>query len=247
MQALILAGGQGTRLKPYTAVLPKALVPLGDIPVLELVLRQLKHYGITHITLAVGHLAELIQAFFGDGHKWGLHITYAREDQPLGTAGPIRTLKDFLPDDFLVLNADIISDINYQHFFETHRQQQNLATIAVYRRTSKIDFGVLNYDPHTCQIQEFIEKPTLEHTVSMGIYAFNKKVCEFIPEHQFFGFDQLMTTLIQAHQPVAAYPFDGYWLDIGRVDDYETALNDYQVLHQQLLPSHEPAVPLMTR
>lgn len=239
-RAIILAGGQGTRLKPYTTLFPKALVPLEEMPVLELVLRQLKAHGFTEITLAVGHLSELIEAFFGDGRKLGVSITYAREDQPLGTAGPLKALSD-LPENFLVMNADIVSDINFRALFEFHcqpkaQQVANLATIAVYRRTSKIDFGVLEFDSVSHRIHNFIEKPMLEHSVSMGIYVFNQAVRQFIPENTFFGFDQLMKTLIQEQQAIQAYPFNGYWLDIGRVDDYETAVNDFKIKRNQLLP-----------
>jgi NDP-mannose synthase len=213
-RAIILAGGQGTRLKPYTTLFPKALVPLDEMPVLELVIRQLKFYGFTEITLAVGHLCELIEAYFGNGHKWGVSITYAREDKPLGTAGPLKALTD-LPGNFLVMNADIVSDINYRALFDFHcrtqaNQAPNLATIAVYRRTSKIDFGVLEFDSETHQIQNFIEKPILEHSVSMGIYVFNRQVREFIPENTFFGFDQLVKTLIREEQSIRAYPFNGW-------------------------------------
>jgi NDP-sugar pyrophosphorylase family protein len=240
-RAIILAGGQGTRLKPYTTLFPKALVPLEEMPVLELVIRQLKGHGFTELTLAVGHLSELIEAYFGDGRKWGVNITYAREEKPLGTAGPLKAMAD-LPEDFLVMNADIVSDINYRELFEFHcREQARLASIAVYRRTSKIDFGVLEFDGESHLINNFIEKPILEHSVSMGIYVFNRRVLEFIPEDTFFGFDQLMRTLIQQEQPIRAFPVNGYWLDIGRVDDYETAVNDFQKLRPLLLPQECPS------
>jgi NDP-mannose synthase len=242
MQAIILAGGQGTRLKPYTTLLPKALVPLGDIPVLEVVLRQLKACGITDITLAVGHLAQLIEAYFGTGEHLGVTIKYARENQPLGTAGPLRAMPD-LPDDFLVMNADILSDIDYQALLDAHRKQNAWATIAVYRRTSRIDFGTLEFDANTLQIQDFIEKPILEHSVSMGIYVFNRQVRELIPAGEPFGFDQLMKALIQKEAPVYAFPFNGYWLDIGRVEDYETAVNDFETLKCRLLPEASSDTP----
>ncbi|MCE3236681.1 MAG: Mannose-phosphate guanyltransferase [Vampirovibrio sp.] len=245
-RAIILAGGQGTRLKPYTTLFPKALVPLDEMPVLELVIRQLKSYGFTEITMAVGHLCELIEAYFGDGRKWGVSIMYAREDKPLGTAGPLKAMTD-LPENFLVMNADIVSDINYRELFDFHCRPQadgapNLATIAVYRRTSKIDFGVLEFDADTHRIQNFIEKPMLEHSVSMGIYVFNRQVRDFIPEDTFFGFDSLVKTLIRDQGAIQAFPFNGYWLDIGRVDDYETAVTDFQNMRNVLLPA-EAAKP----
>ena len=256
-RAIILAGGQGTRLKPYTTFFPKALVPLGEMPVLELVLRQLKAHGFTEITLAVGHLSELIRAYFGDGSAWGVSLSYVREGMPLGTAGPLKTIPD-LPENFLVMNADIVSDIDYRALFNAHVQgileEKNhsgksdvdpcLATIAAYRRTSRIDFGVLEFNEKNRRLQNFIEKPVLEHSVSMGIYMFNRRVLDFIPEGTFFGFDQLVKTLIAQQQAIQAYPFDGYWLDIGRVDDYETAVNDFQALRARLLPPSELALDL---
>lgn len=245
-RAIILAGGQGTRLKPYTTLFPKALVPLEEVPVLEVVIRQLKRHGFTELTLAVGHLSHLIEAYFGDGSRWGIHITYAREEKPLGTAGPLKVLDD-LPDNFLVMNADIVSDINYRELFDFHTRHQRengtLATVAVHRRTSKIDFGVLEFDSETHRIQNFVEKPILEHSVSMGIYVFNRGVRDFIPQNAFFGFDQLMKALIRENQRVQAFPFNGYWLDIGRVDDYETAVADFQTKRGILLPD-DPAPAL---
>jgi NDP-sugar pyrophosphorylase family protein len=248
-RAVILAGGQGTRLKPYTTLFPKALVPLEEMPVLELVLRQLKANGFTRITLAVGHLSALIQAYFGDGSALGVEIDYAHERQPLGTAGPLKTLND-LPENFLVMNADIVSDINFRALYDFHVAaakplQPCLATIAAYQRTSKIDFGVVELAQDSHRIEAFIEKPVLTHSVSMGVYIFNRQIRDFIPENTFFGFDQLVKTLINegVKQPdttlLQAYPFEGYWLDIGRVDDYENAVNDFQTMRNKLLPQYE--------
>ncbi|MEB3287393.1 MAG: nucleotidyltransferase family protein [Vampirovibrionales bacterium] len=235
-RAVILAGGQGTRLRPYTTLLPKALVPLDDMPVLELVLRQLKHYGFTDITLTVGHLAELLEAYFGNGERLGVRITYAREDQPLGTSGPLKKLHD-LPEHFLVMNADIVSDIDYRALFEAHLScEKPLATLATYQRTSKIDFGIIEYDAKTCQVEAFVEKPTLFHNVCMGINVFSREILSHIPDDTFFGFDMLVKSLLEKQAPFQTFPFDGYWLDIGRVDDYETAVNDFQKMKSQLLP-----------
>ena len=234
-QAIILAGGQGTRLRPYTTLMPKALVPLDDMPVLELVLRQLKNHGFDQITITVGHLAQLIEAYFGNGEKLGINITYSREDQPLGTAGPLRALAKNLPDNFLVMNADIVSDINFRALFDNHVSGNADATIAVYRRTSKIDFGIIEFDPNSQQIDGFTEKPILEHSVSMGVYVFNKKIVDLIPENEFFGFDHLMKSLISNKGPARVFPFNGYWLDIGRGDDYEKAVTDLQEMREHLL------------
>lgn len=240
--AIILAGGLGTRLKPYTIAFPKALVPLGEMPVLELVLRQLKLHGFTQIILSVGHLSHLIEAYFGNGNKLGLSIEYAREETPLGTAGPIKTIEN-LPANFLVMNADIVSDIPYSQLFEQHQQNVadcgTLATIATYKRTSKIDFGVIEANSNN-RIERFIEKPVYEHAVSMGIYLFNRNIVDHIPSGRPFGFDQLMHTLIEQQVPANVFPFGGYWLDIGRVDDYEKATQDFEELKKVLLPETLP-------
>ena len=254
-RAVILAGGQGTRLKPYTTLFPKALVPLEEMPVLELVLRQLKAHGFNHVTLAVGHLSALIQAYFGDGSALGITIDYVHEKEPLGTAGPLKSISD-LPENFLVMNADIVSDIAFRSLYNFHvnagqADKRCLATIAAYRRTSKIDFGVLELAQDSHRIEAFIEKPVLTHSVSMGIYIFNRKILNYIPEKTFFGFDQLVKTLIiegtkQSQQTLLqAYTFGGYWLDIGRVDDYENAVNDFQKMRNILLPQEDFEPPLL--
>ncbi len=240
-RAIILAGGQGSRLKPYTVLFPKALVPLGEMPVLEVVIRQLKASGFTEITLAVGHLSELITAYFGDGSRWGVSITYVREAQALGTAGPLTTIAD-LPENFLVMNADIVCNLNFRKIFNAHCNARTpdgtpvLATIATNQRTSKIDFGVLEFDPETQRIFNFLEKPELKHSVSMGIYIFNRAILKHIPQNTFFGFDTLVKTMLATDEAVQAYPFQGYWLDIGRVDDYATAVEDFHTMRDQLLP-----------
>lgn len=239
MEAIILAGGKGTRLKPYTTVLPKALMPIGDLPILEVVITQLQAAGFRKIRLAVGHLAELIEAFFGDGKKWGLEIVYEREDHPLGTAGPLKKMAD-LPENFLVMNADILTDLPYTRFFETHRTSQTSATIAVCQRRTQMDYGVIDFDPENCQIIRFREKPTVDVHVSMGVYAFNRRILQWIPEDAFFNFDTLMQTLLDEGEPIQVYPYDGYWLDIGRGEDYETAVNEFDRMKDTLMPNVIP-------
>ncbi len=239
MLAIILAGGKGTRLKPYTTVFPKALVPLGDMPVLELVLRQLKNHGFDEIIISVGHLAHLIETFFGNGEKLGLKITYAREDSPLGTAGPMLHIEKklrSLPENFMVMNADIVSDINFSELYKAHEEAHRLATIATYRRTSQINFGLIDFDAQSLKIKGFQEKPILEHSVSMGIYMFNRRILNFIEPDCLFNYDVLMKNLAQANEDIFVHPFNGYWLDIGRVDDYEQAINDFEDKRERLLP-----------
>ncbi|MBN2788876.1 MAG: NTP transferase domain-containing protein [Candidatus Delongbacteria bacterium] len=225
MQAVILAGGKGTRLKPYTTVLPKPLMPIGDYPILEVLLRQLKYFGVTDITMAVGHLKELIQAFFSDGSNWDLNIKYSFENKPLGTAAPLKLISE-LDDDFLVMNGDVLTDLDFKEFFEYHKSSGALCSIAMYKKPVKIDLGVLDVDNKN-KLIGYTEKPTLNYNVSMGVYAFSKKVIEYIPNDQYFDFPELMLKLMEMGQNVQCYPFNGYWLDIGRPDDYDIAIEQF--------------------
>lgn len=234
MKAVILAGGKGQRLAPYSTVLPKPLMPIGDMPILEVVLRQLQRHGCTEATLAVGHLAELLMAFFGDGSKLGLRLNYSIEDQPLGTAGPL-SLAQGLDDHFFVMNGDILTDLDYSDLYRFHRERGALATIATSERTVRIDFGVLETDGDR-SVTEYIEKPTRSYQVSMGIYVFAPAVLNYIKPDTYFDFPDLVKLLLREGQPVATYPFSGYWQDIGRPDDYAKAMEDFEQHLPRFLP-----------
>lgn len=220
-RAVILAGGKGTRLRPFTVVLPKPLMPIGDYAILEIVIRQLIHYGFNHITMAVNHQVELIMAFFGNGSKWGITIDYSLEDQPLSTMGPLKLIRD-LPDNFLIMNGDVLTDLNYREFMEFHLNRKNIFTISSYRRKYISQYGVLETDEQG-RLTAFKEKPVYEFDVSMGVYAAHKSILDVIPENQFYGFDHLMLDLIQRNTPAVVKPFGGQWLDIGVLEDYNEA------------------------
>jgi len=239
MRAVILAGGRGTRLLPYTTVFPKPLMPIGDMPILEVVLRQLKDAGITKVTMAVGHLAELLQAFFGDGTRLGLEIGYSREDRPLGTVGPL-TLIDGLQDTFLMMNGDILTTIDYAHLVQTHRASGAVATIATYVRQVKIDFGVLETNAADL-VREYTEKPVLDYRVSMGIYVFEPGILKYLTQGQYRDFPDLVKTLIADNKPVRSYPFTGYWLDMGRPDDYAKAVEEFEARRREFLREEDSA------
>jgi len=224
-RAIILAGGKGTRLKPYTVTMPKPLVPVGDMPILEIIIRQLKNDGFEHITITVNHLAEIIQAFFGDGSKWDVKIDYTLEDKPLSTMGPLTLVPD-LPENFLVMNGDVLTDLDFGAFFNFHVDNGNNFTIGSFKREEKIDYGVLIAN-ETNQLTNFEEKPHYNFLVSMGIYMVNRNVVDYIPKNEFFGFDHLMKLLINRKNYPSVYNFNGYWLDIGRPDDYEKAIEKY--------------------
>jgi len=230
MKAIILAGGKGTRLKPYSTIIPKPLVPLGDKAALEILISRLKKYGITDLTLCVNHLSNLIMAYFGNGKKWGVNIKYSLEHEFLSTVAPIRLIKD-LPENFLVMNGDLLTDLDFKELYNYHLKNKSLITVATYKRTVKIDFGVIEIDKNKNTAVGFKEKPRYKLNVSMGIYVFNKKVLDFVPNGKPFGFDNLMLTLLAKSQTIKVYPYDGYWLDIGRPEDYERANEDIKKLN----------------
>ena len=225
-RAIILAGGRGTRLRPYTVVLPKPLMPIGEYPILEVIIRQLVHHGFGHITLAVNHQAEIIKAFFGDGTKWGIKIDYSLETQPLSTMGPL-TLIDDLPDNFLVMNGDVLTDLNFSDFHEEHVSENNIFTISSYVREHVNQYGVLEVGEGQ-NLVGFFEKPKTRFEVSMGVYMVSKKVMELIPVGIPYGFDHLMLKLIELKNYATVRPFAGYWLDIGRPDDYMDAIKIFE-------------------
>lgn len=237
MQALILAGGRGTRLHPYTTVLPKPLMPVGDYPILEIILRQLKGAGATEIILAVGYLSQLLQAFFQEGDRLGLKISYSFEEQALGTAGPIALVIDQLEDDFLVMNGDLMTTLNYQNLFAFHKKMGAAATIGTYRREVRIDFGVIESDESN-QLVRYIEKPTYNFDVSMGVNVLNKNVIKpYLKSGEYLDIPDLMLNLCKDGHPVHCYREPCYWLDIGRIDDYRTATEIFESRQAEFLPN----------
>ena len=224
-RAVILAGGKGTRLKPYTISLPKPLVPIGDMPILEIIIRKLAKADFRHITITVNHMADIIRAFCGDGSKWDVKIDYSLEDRPLSTMGPLKLIND-LPEDFLVMNGDVLTDLDLREFYDEHVAKSSLFTVSAFSREQKVDYGVLEIGQDN-KLVNFIEKPTSLYNVSMGVYMVNREVLNYIPENRFYGFDHLMLDLIANKQPATVRIHSGYWLDIGRPDDYEKACNDY--------------------
>lgn len=234
MKAIVLAGGKGARLAPYTRILPKPLMPIGDMPILEVLLRQMKRAGIEDVVLTVGHLAQLLRTFFLDGSQWGVNITYSHEQEPLGTAGPL-SLIEGLDSTFLVTNGDVLTTLDLQELLAFHRSQGGIATIAVHHRQVKIDLGVVQWNGENC-ISGYIEKPTYDYTVSMGIYVFEPRVMNYIPFNMYLDFPDLVLKLIAAGEKVTGYRFDGYWMDLGRPDDYAQATEDFTNMRTQFLP-----------
>jgi NDP-sugar pyrophosphorylase family protein len=235
MRAVILAGGKGARLKPYTTSLPKPLMPInGEFPILEIIIRQLKASGFTHVTLAVGYLGEIIRAFCGDGGRWGIRLDYSLETRPLSTIGPLTLIPD-LPECLLVMNGDILSDLPYADLMASHVAAGAEVTVAVSKRHVKIDYGVLRHESR--RITQFFEKPEYDFEVSMGIYALNRRVVDPLPPDAPYGFDNLMLDGIACGMNLQAYPYAGYWLDIGRPEDFDLANEEFAAMRSRLLPS----------
>ena len=232
-RAVILAGGKGTRLRPYTVVLPKPLMPIGECPILEVIVRQLVYFGFNHITMAVNHQADIIKAFFRNGDRWGVRIDYSLEDRPLSTMGPLRLIRD-LPDNFLVMNGDVLTNLDFSEFFNFHVEQSNMFTVSAYQRDVRSEYGVLEVN-EAGRLTGFQEKPVSRYDVSMGIYMASRDVLQYIPEGQPYGFDHLMLDLIKANKPAAVKKYGGYWLDIGRAEDYSQAIDEFDKLKGMLL------------
>jgi NDP-sugar pyrophosphorylase family protein len=232
-RAVILAGGQGTRLLPYTTLVPKPLVPLGGkYSILEIVLLQLARCGFTRVTLAVNHLSNLVMAYFGDGSKWNLKLDYSVEDEPLSTIGPLTLIGD-LPEHFLVMNGDILCDLDYRAFYEAHGRHDRAVSVCAYRRTVEVDFGVLRYGSDM-RLAGFDEKPSLAFDVSMGIYCLDRSVIDELERGKAYGFDDLMRDSLRLGRPVHITPFGGFWLDIGRPEDYQYADENFEKLAPKL-------------
>jgi NDP-sugar pyrophosphorylase family protein len=236
---VVLAGGKGTRLAPYTTVLPKPLMPIGDIPILEIVLRQLAYHGFFEVTLAVGHLAELLMAYCGDGTRFGVNITYSREETPLGTAGPIALVSN-LNKPFLVMNGDVLTNLDYGRMLNAHRQSSAIATVAAFDRTVNVDFGVLEIADDS-SVTDYLEKPTLHHAVSMGIYFFEPAALKYVTSGQRLDLPDLILALRRNGERVMAYKHAGYWLDIGRPDDHLAAVEQFERHRADFLPN--PQLP----
>ncbi len=231
-EVVVLAGGRGTRLAPYTTILPKPLMPVGDMPVLEILLRRLVAAGLTDVHLAVGHLAELIEAYFGDGARLGARLRYWREETALGTAGPLGRIET-TSEQVLVLNGDLLTTLDFGDILAAHGTSGADATIGIHRREVPVEFGVVKLNG--ASIVGFEEKPTLSYDVSMGIYVFERSVIDLVPPDTHLDFPDLLQQLLDRGRPVNGFVSDAFWLDIGRHEDYEFAMSHFEELRGDLL------------
>jgi len=240
MLAVILAGGKGTRLKPFTMTIPKPLLPLGDVPILEVVLQQLSAAGVTRVILTLGHMAPLFIAHFGDGPVYGMTVQYLCEAEPLGTAAPLRELRD-PPDEFLVMNGDLLTDLSFTDLVQSHRAIGAAGTISVAARREKVDYGVIEL-AQDGGFRDYREKPILPYYVSMGINVLSARALRYIPESGRFDMPDLMLAMHRAGERVHCYRSDCYWQDIGRFDDYTKASEDFVADPGRFL-RHPPVMP----
>jgi len=231
MRAVILAGGKGARLHPYTIVFPKPLMPINGSPILDIVITQLRNHGFDHITLAVGYMADMIKTYFNGSKKFDVKIDYSQEDHPLGTIGALSLIED-LPENFLVMNGDILTDLDFSKFFDFHLQEGALATVATYSKEVSIEYGIVECD-HRDGIIGYREKPKLVYQVSMGIYAFSSKMLRYIRRGDYLDFPELVNLLIQRGERVISFPVSGYWKDIGCYSDYEKAAEDFDKMREK--------------
>lgn len=230
MKAVIQAGGKGTRLAPYTLVLPKPMMPVGDQPVIEILLKWLRRNSVEDVYITTGHLAHLLKAFCQDGSQWDMKINYCQEPEPLGTVGALQLIKDYLTETFLMLNGDLITDLDLMAFKKSHAESGAPLTIATTLKSIDIDLGVL--DTEDGRVVAFREKPTMSMEVSMGLYIMNPEILKFIPKGVPFGFDNLMYALLDRDIPVNTFRHEGRWMDIGRVDDFTKAQDEWAEHHQ---------------
>lgn len=237
MRAIVLAGGLGTRLRPYTAVLPKPLMPVGDRPVLDIIVRQLKSAGCERITMSTGYLAELIEVFFGSGTKYDVAIDYFRESEPMGTVGSLGLIPD-LDEDFLVMNGDILTDLDYRAFFADHLANDAVATIATRTREVEISLGVPQFGANgdATRITGFVEKPRITYEASMGVFCLSSRAVSYIEPGEHLHLPDLLLRLVANNETVRARPSTDYWLDMGQHDDYEAAVAEFERMKHRLLP-----------
>jgi NDP-sugar pyrophosphorylase family protein len=238
IKALVLAGGKGTRLAPYTMLFPKPLIPIGDLPILEIVLRQLRWYGFNQAIISVGHLASLIEAYFVTrGPIDGLEISYVRETKPLGTAGPLSLLED-AQGDLLVVNGDLLTTLDYSKVVAHHRDEQAALTIGVHTVEVRIELGVLEIDANGAVVG-YVEKPLTQHECSMGVYVCSSRTIRAIGSAERLDFPDLVLRLIAEGEKVSAYRTDCYWIDIGREQEYRRASEEFPLMRSALLPDED--------
>lgn len=226
MKAVIMAGGEGARLRPVTYTIPKPLLPVGKQPIAEIIVKQLKHFGFDEIIMAVGYRGDLIKTYFQDGSKFGISIRYVEEETKLGTAGALSLIKDDLTEEFLVMNGDILVELNFSELCETHRNTDNIITVCTKEYTQSIPFGV--FDVNNGTIQSVDEKPNLNFKINAGIYCLSPDALQFVPHNSFYNMTDLINDVIKDGKSVGTYQLKGNWIDLGKIEDFELAVKEIE-------------------
>jgi NDP-sugar pyrophosphorylase family protein len=226
MKAVILSGGLGTRLRPFTEVIPKPLLPIGEKAVLEIQIEHLKKYGFNEIILATNYKSDYIENFFGDGSKYGVNLTISKEEIPLGTAGPVKLMRDRLTEPFIVMNGDILTLLNYGNLYDFARNIDTDLVISTKDLITPFQFGNILFEGD--YVTDIQEKPDIKMKILAGIYVFKPAIFDLIPDNEYFGMDTLIKKMIAQNRKIAKYDIKEYWLDIGRVDDYSKAQEIYK-------------------
>jgi len=233
MKAVILAGGKGKRLEPYSTVIPKPLMPVGDMPIMEIIVSKLVRCGFKEIYVACGHLAGLIKSYFNDGTKWGAKIEYSVEDRELGTVGPLKLLRDKLDESFLVINGDTLTDLDFSKIYRFHLVQGSPLTIGIIKRSVNVDFGVVTFDGE--KLKDYAEKPVIDYYVSMGVYVFNPYILRRIEANRKYDLPDLVDDLLKDKLEISVYRHDGFWLDLGRKEDFAVANEEFEKKRKEIL------------
>ena len=243
-RAVILAGGRGSRLYPFTASLPKPLLPVGERPVIDLIVRRLVGFGANRITVAVNYLADLVESFLGDGSRFGVPIDYVREATPLGTAGPVGLVEPWTGP-LVVTNGDVLADIDIRRLLKCHRENNAAITVTTMVQSLRIDSGVITIDASS-RITGIVEKPTVEHRISLGVYVLSDDVGAIIVPNERLEMPDLVMKLVGTGKPAVAYNHDGFWLDIGRPDDFAKAQSDAAMWLEKLERTDDQTVATVT-
>lgn len=226
MKAVILAGGLGSRLKPFTQVIPKPLLPVGESSVLEIQIMSLAKAGVTEIFIATNYMSDYVQAFLGDGSKYGVRIQFSKETKPLGTCGPVLLLKDHLHEPFILMNGDILTTLDFRKAYDFAVSLDSDFVVVTTEITTPFDFG--NVKTQGDYLMEVREKPNLKMEILAGVYIMKPRIFSHIPEQRYYGVDSLIKDMLAANEKIGRYLMKEYWLDIGRIDDYETAQEVYK-------------------
>ncbi len=225
-KVVVLAGGLGSRLRPFTEVIPKPLLPIGEKSVLEIQIERFKHHGFDEVILATNYKAEYIENFFGDGSRYGINLSVSKETKPLGTVGPLKLIENQLTEPFMVMNGDILTLIDFQKFFNFALEKKSLLTVAIKRVLMPYAFGNIFFEGD--RVTEIQEKPEFVTYALAGIYVMSPEILKLIPSDEYYGMDSLLKRMLSEGLPVTKYEIEEYWLDIGRVDDFQKAQDLYE-------------------